>query len=316
MSPTGGSPLTIWLTAWALVCTIGLATPAHAQQDLGHKILGTLGIDAAVQRDTGLYVADRLVYYHANEVFDRNGDEVPIGLNLDAVANALGVGLSLEVPGLHTFYNAAIGVPIAGVHANTAQPQASVDRYGFGDLFVQPLGLGWRLRRADVVTGYSFYAPTGQATLGGSGGVGRGYWTHQLSLGGTLFFDDRRSWRLSALGSYNLNQRKRNIDITRGDTIQVQGGIGGGVHPLVAVGVAGYALWQVTDDTGSDLPAVLRGARDRTWGLGPEVSVLLPPIRSRFTVRYTHDISVRSRPRGGLLSLEFTWAAWRKQAND
>lgn len=313
MSSSARSPLRVCLGMWAVFATLSSATPARAQQDLGHKILGTLGIDAGVQRDPGLYLADRLVYYHANTVVDRNGAELPVGLDLDAVANALGVGFSLEIPDIHTFVNLAVGVPIASVHANTDRPEASIDRFGFGDLFVQPLGLGWRLPGADVVTGYSFYAPTGRFTAGGSDGIGRGHWTHQFSLGGTVFFDTRRSWRLSALGSYDWNQKKRNIDITRGDTVQIQGGLGGGVHRLVAVGLAGYALWQVEDDRGSDLPLVLRGARDRAWGLGPELSVLLPPLRSRFTARYVHDVSVRSRPRGGLLSLEFTFVAWRHQ---
>lgn len=312
MSAVAPSCIRAWFCLWAVVVTLTSWTPARAQQDLGHKILGTLGIDAGVQRDTGLYLADRLVYYHSNTVIDRNGAEVPVGLNLDAVANALGAGLSLEVPGVQTFVNLGVGVPIARVRANTDRPEASVDRFGFGDLFVQPLGLGWRLKGADIVTGYAFYAPTGRSAAGGSGGIGRGHWTHQFSLGGTAFFDSRRSWRLSALGSYDWNQKKRDIDITRGDTVQIQGGLGGGVHPLVAVGVDGYALWQVQDDRGSDLPPALRGARDRAFGLGPEVSLLLPPLRSRFTVRYVHDVSVRSRPRGGLLSLEFTFVAWRQ----
>lgn len=296
------------IAAFALLL---VAVPAGAQQDLGHKIPGVIGIDAGVQRDPGLYLADRLLYFHANRVVDREGRELPVGLNLDAVANAFGVGFTWELRSLDTYLNAAVGVPVARVRGSSEQPLASIDRFGLGDIFVQPLALGWRVAGADIVAGYAFYAPTGRSTPGGRGGVGRGNWTHQPSLGGTAFFDDRRAWRFSVLGSYDFNQRKLDIDITRGDTLQFQGGVGGPVHRLLILGLIGYALWQVQDDSGSDLPVALRGARDRAFGLGGELSVPIRAIRSRITARYAHDLSVRSRPQGGVLTLEFTFVAWR-----
>ena len=35
---------------------------------------------------------------------------------------------------------------------------------GFADTFVQPFGLGWNFKRADVTVGYGFVAPTGRYT--------------------------------------------------------------------------------------------------------------------------------------------------------
>ncbi|WP_373046932.1 transporter [Vulgatibacter sp.] len=295
----------------ALAAAAALALPGlvHAQQQLGNKVLGTAGIDAGSQRPPGLYLADRFAWYHANELVDREGAEVPVGLDLDVVANAIGLALTLEIAPIDTFVNLSVAVPVARIRSNTERPEASVDNLGFADLYVQPLGLGWQLPGADLVTSYGFYAPTGRSAPG-SGGVGRGQWTHQFSAGGTIYLATRRSWRFSLLGSYERNQKKRDVDITRGDTLQLQGGFGGPVHPAVNVGLAGYALWQVEDDSGADLPPILRGARDRAFGVGPEVSVLVPPIRSRFGARYEHDLSVRSRPWGGILLLEFTFLAW------
>jgi len=304
MAPRAGHA---WLLGAALLLA---ALPAHAQRDLGHKILGTLGLDAAVQRDAGLYLSDRLVWFHAGSVKDRDGNELPIGLDLDAIANGIGAGFTWEVVP-HAFVDTALAVPVASVRGSTERPEASIDRLGLGDLFVQPLALGGRLHPVDLVAGYAFYAPTGRFTPGSSTGVGRGHWTHQLSAGGTLFFDRRRAFRCTVLGSWDHNGRKRGIDITRGDTVQLQGGIGGPLHPLLVAGLAGYALWQVEDDAGADLPAALRGARERAFGLGPELSVPLRAIRTRLTARYTHDLAVRSRPQGGVLTLELTFVAWR-----
>lgn len=310
MKSVGRSSLPAVIGAWMVVAVIAVPGISYGQQDLGHKVPGTLGLDAGAQRPAGLYAAGRLLYYYANRAIDRRGAELPVGLNLDAVAGAVGLGLALEITPIETFVNVSAGVPLATVHGSTDRPETSIDRFGLGDLYVQPLGLGWRLPCFDIVTAYAFYAPTGRSAPGGSDGVGRGHWTHQYSLGGTLYFDADRSWRFSVLGSHDWNQRKRDVDITRGDTVQLQGGLGGSVHPLLIVGITGYALWQVEDDRGSDLPMALRGARERAFGLGPEASLLLKELRSRLTVRYAHDVSARSRPLGGILSIEFGIQAW------
>ena len=287
-----------------------VAPPSEAQQGLGNKILGTLGLRAGSQPESGLYLADRFLLYSADQVVDRNGQRIPVNVDLDAVANAFGIAGTFELPWLSTYVNAAIGVPVAHVTLETDRPEASVDKYGLGDVYVQPIKLGWKLSHLDVVAGYAFYAPTGRFELGGRDGVGRGQWTHQFSLGSTVYFDRARTWQLSALASYELNQRKQNIDITRGATVQIQGGLGKTLFGIVDVGLTGYALWQVTDDRGADLPPLLRGARDQAFGLGPEIGIALVPLRSRLSVRYEHDISVKARPFGQILVIGLTFQAF------
>lgn len=291
------------------MCLLVAAT-AHAQ-DLGHKFPGGVGVDAGRQGAPGVFIADRLVLYSASEARDRNGDVVPIvGLDLDAFANALGVVGTFEIA--HgPFLTAAVSVPYASISLNSVDPRASVDRLGFGDVYVLPVKVGWRFPRVDAVASYGMYIPTGQFEPAGSGGVGRGFWTHQFSLGGAVFFDEQRRARASVLASYDHNLKKRNIDLTRGDTLQVQGGAGVVLLRILDVGVAGYALWQVTDDSGSDIPMVLRGARDRVFGAGPEVGVTVPMIRTRIGARYEWEFGVQSRPRGQVLLVSVDFAAWR-----
>jgi hypothetical protein len=55
---------------------------------------------------------------------------------------------------------------------------------------------------------------------------------------------------------------------------------------------------------------VLRGARDRVYGLGPEVVVTIPTIRLRAEARYEWDFGVRSRPQGSIFVFGLTFAAW------
>jgi hypothetical protein len=171
---------------------------------------------------------------------------------------------------------------------------------------VQHLKLGWRTRQLDLVTGYALYIPGRRVTPGGTDGVGRGHFTHEFSLGTTIAFDAARTWRVSALGSFELNERKLDVDVTRGSTLQIQGGAGTSLSRVVDVGIAAYALWQVSDDRGADLPPALAGARDRAIGLGPEVDVTFAAIGGRLTVRYEHDVAVRSRALGQIFLVGFT----------
>jgi hypothetical protein len=75
----------------------------------------------------------------ANDLVDRNGRRIPVGLDLDAVANAMGIQLTFKLPWRMTYMNASLGFPAAHVGLQTERPEVSIDRFGLGDLYVQPL---------------------------------------------------------------------------------------------------------------------------------------------------------------------------------
>jgi hypothetical protein len=294
--------------ATALVALALAVHPASAQQ-LGYKLLGSAGIDAGVQPPPGLAIVSQTLSYAASELRDRDGDLVPIdGLRMRATGSALGVSFTMKKPRA-PYLTFAAGLPVARIRVSSDQPAASLNGFGFSDLFVQPIKIGWRQRHFDVVTAYVVYVPTGHFEPRGNSSTGRGYWTHQLSLGGALFADSARSRRASALMSFEQNTRKRGIDITRGDMLQVQGGAGTSVAAGVILGVAGYALWQVTPDRGSDIPPPLRNERSRVFGLGPEMGVTIPKYRTRVTLRAERELGVTSRPEGVVIALGLVYLA-------
>jgi hypothetical protein len=308
MRPVKVLRLVLMMLIWAAL--------AEAQQ-LGHKVLGSLGMFAGSQPDSGLYFVNQFASYGADELFDRAGHPIPVGLDLAAWSNPVGFQVTFKLPWHSMYMNISAAAPIAQVNLQTNQPEASVDEFGFGDVYVQPIKIGWKTTQMDIVAGYAFYAPTGLYIPRASGSIGHGQWTHEFSLGGMVYFDRTKTWSLSALTSYDLNQHKEGVDITRGDTFQFQGGTGktfrppGKILQSVNIGVAGYGLWQVKDDRGADLPAALRGARDLALGVGPELDSTFAPIRSRITVRYCRDIAVKSRPLGHILIIQLTILAHR-----
>jgi hypothetical protein len=210
------------------------------------------------------------------------------------------------------FLTMTTGGPIAQVKLNVEnRPELGIDRLGLGDVYIQPFRLGWRKQRFDFVTSYSIYLPTGRSRLGGGKGVSSGQVTHEFSSGGSVYFKDRSSF-LTALASYQLNTRQRGTDITRGDSVQIQGGIGKSLfRKLAETGIAAYALLQVRDDRGTDLPSVLAGAHDRVYGLGPEGAVLIKAIQGQLRVRYEWDFRVRARPQGHILVVAINFLVHR-----
>ena len=298
------------LVALALVAALTSARDVAAQQ-LGYKVLGSVGITAGVEPPPGLFVISRLVHFGSDEIRNRDGQVTPIaGLDIGATAATLGVAYTTKRDRI-PYVTFAAGVPVASFHVNSDQPAASLSDFGFADVFVQPLKLGWRQPRFDVVTGWAVYIPTGRSAPRSRASLGKGYWTNQLSLGGAAFFDSARTRLVSALASYELNTRKRGIDIRRGDMFQIQGGAGARVKKAVLVGVAGYALWQVTPDHGTDIPPTLRGQRARVFGLGPEIGVTIPAWRLHADARVEQDFGVTSRPQGRVLHVGVTYLAWR-----
>jgi len=281
-------------------------------QQFGHKLLGGLGLQAGVQPDAGLYVGDQIVVLDSRQLFDRNGARVPGLFRLTGVGDAVGAGFSYRLPRLAIYASAAVSIPIAWISGTSGSPPAHIALGGLADVYVQPLRLGWRLSHFDLVTGYAFYVPVGSiAPDEGPTGVSRAQWTHEISFGGTVYFDRRGSWSLSALGAWDINGRKIGVDLTRGQTIQVQAGLAKTFAGIVSVGPVGYALYQVQDDRGADVPAALIGARDRACGLGGELDLTLEKGRTQLFFRYVHDIAVQTRPEAQLFFVGVAIRAWK-----
>jgi hypothetical protein len=285
-------------------------------QDLGHKLPGLIGLDAGRIPEPGLYAIDRVVWYEADHVRDRAGNRISVGdLGLLGISNAAGLSYTLQRGS--RFFTATVAAPLARLRLDIHdRPEASFDRFGLTDIYIEPARVGWRRDRVDLVGSYGLYLPTGDSPLAGGSGLSEGHVTNEFSAGGTIFADQDRTAFLTALASYDLNLRKRGVDITRGDTLQVQGGAGAMLlNGVVEAGLAFHGLWQVRDDRGADLPGVLRGARDRVYGLGPDVAVLVQSIQSQVRVRYEWDMGVRSRPQGRLLVVGLNVALHRPKGS-
>src|SRR6185503_3096064 len=149
----------------------------------------------------GFYVVDKFVYFLATEAKDRHGNPLPLkGLDISAFGDAFGLAFVAKPKHL-PYLNFAAAIPFARIHLSIDDPVVSIDNAGLSDIFVQPIKLGWRGDRHDVIAGYSFYAPSGKFQPKTGTGVGRGHWTHQFGVGGAYYTSKLRDSRASILAT-------------------------------------------------------------------------------------------------------------------
>ena len=157
-------------------------------QQKGQWVPGQFGLNAGVIRDPGITYANMALSYSASQLNGPNGNRI--------LQNVTGTysfwvdeNIFYYVPdhkllgGYFMPYaaiNYASGSLVADI--NGTNLGASWGGSGLADTYVQPLNLGWHLKRADLNAGYAFTAPTGRYAAGASNNVGSGYWGNNLGL--------------------------------------------------------------------------------------------------------------------------------------
>jgi len=188
--------------------------------------------------------------------------------------------------------------------------------FAYTDMFLGA-SLSWSLKRADIIAGYNLYIPTGRFSSGGTDNTGLGMWGNEFTIGTTVYLDQKKLWNVAATFALEFHTDKSGTNINVGDMGTVQGGVGrtfykkvsGPVPMIMNFGVAGYAQFKVTGDSGSDIPPALRGYKDRVFGLGPEFKIYIPKPRLSLLVRYEPEFGVRLRTQGQTLAFSIGWVA-------
>jgi hypothetical protein len=91
--------------------------------------------------------------------------------------------------------------------------------------------------------------------------------------------------------------------------LTIEGGIGTTYKKFLTGGLAYYAQWKVTDDTGLAVPSIVQDqlGKNHAYGLGPDISVALPLTKDLTKVmilnfRYEFETGVRLDTKGGIVA--------------
>jgi hypothetical protein len=285
-----------------------LPSLALAQSD-GHYPAGVEGIKAGSIPPPGFYTKDYNYLYWADRVNDGKGDKVPMEFNATVYVNVLRNIWVTKWKILGADYGMDFLVPFVytDLHAGAMKDSA----FEVGDMYFEPLLLAWHAKQFDVGAGYSFWAPTGEYDKNHPSKPGKGFWSNMLTLGGTWYPTEDKSWAASCLSRYEFHTA-RSDHLTRGDNYTLEAGLSKGFQKTVDVGVIGYYQQQVTKDSGRGAtaanlgPGYNRNVLDRVFGVGPEVNVFCGKCKLFISARYAYELGAQGRGEGQMACVTLT----------
>lgn len=269
-----------------------------------HYVNGVEGIKGASVPPPGMYYKMYNVFYTAGETMDQNGNEAPIGfdLNVFAIANRFIWVTDKKFLGGDFFMDTTI--PLMKTDLEIGALGVNSDDSGIGDICLEPVGLAWHGPRYDAAVGLALYLPTGDFDITNPASNGKGFYTFMTTFGGTLYLDDQRTWSASFLGRYEIHGDQEDRDYTPGDDFHFEWGIGKSFAGVWEAGISGYCQWQVSDDSGND--AANKVVHDQVYGVGPEISVFIPRAKLFANLRAQFEFEAEDRPQGNIIVLTLT----------
>ncbi len=287
------------------LCAVAVFACTQSAAALGQanvpQYRGEYGLLAGTLPPAGGYFGGFYNNYQSNKVVGANGNVI---MGFLPAANLGGFQLVYSFPSpavLGARWASTIIVPWTDIALET--PVTPFTRaWGFGDMFVQPMKLGWTFPRADFVVASGVWMPTGRFDANKLGqNTGLGVWGWEQQVGTTLYLDGGRRANASTLASYEVSTDVRGTDRKPGQLVTLEGGIGYQILEEVGqVGLVYYAQWKVSADRNFHLPAEI-DAFSRMYGLGPEVTIPFPAKalgEAILTLRYYIETNNRVAPQG------------------
>jgi hypothetical protein len=306
-----------------LACILlGVVSSALAQQK-GQWVPGQYGLNAGAIPDPGVTYANLALNYSAGRLNDSNGNRIS-GINGN-YSFWVDENIFYYVP-QHKFLGGyfmpyvALNYASGEVVANLTGTDLSTGGggSGFADMYVQPLNLGWHLKRADVVVGYAFSAPTGRFTAGASDNVGSGYWGNNITSGTTFYITKNKGTSANLSTDWEIHGQKAGTNETPGQAFTDEWGLGQ-VLPLkkdfsrlLQLGLVGYDQWQVSNNGGTvtvggtPVPASILPYYS-VHGIGFQSDFILPTKNLAAFFKYYDEYSAKARPQGRTIAFGFSW---------
>ncbi len=305
----------------SILAGFALVTASTLQsQQKGQYVPGQWGLNAGVIPQPGLSYANMTINYSASQLNNSSGNHLP------NVAGTYGFwaneNILFYVPKVKIFggyfapYIAIVpasGSLVADISGTNLG--ASGGGSGLGDTWVQPVNMGWHLKRADFNAGYAFVAPTGRFVPGASNNVGSGYWGNDITTGTTVYITKNKGTSANLFTDWETHGQKTGTNLTPGKAFTDEWGLGQ-VLPLkkdfsrlLQLGLIGYDQWQVSSNGGTIGPGLPASAVPfySVHAIGLQSNFILPPKNLLFFFKYENEYRALARPEGRTFVFGFTW---------
>jgi hypothetical protein len=280
------------------IVVVVLAVPIAFGQERGQYIPGFRGLNPAEQPHDGFTYLNFFYWYPTSTLKDRNGDKLNTDFDLNLVADLNLFAYTPKQKFLGATYSALVVVPV--MNAAVTLPRFASDLSSgasFGDLYIEPISLGWAFKKGKIRAAYGFMPPSGARR------VTSDYLGHEVSFGGTYHPDKHGLWQISAHSVWEFHQTKRHEDVQVGNNVTFEYGVGKTFvknkgAQILQFGVVGNTQLQLTKDSGTDVVPFNVGAKDRVFAVGPEFDLILPKNKVNLFVRVEPEFGARSRTQG------------------
>jgi hypothetical protein len=294
----------LWKQATVCLAMILLYSSLSLAQERGQYVPGFAGLNSGVQAPQGYTYANYFIWYPTDRLNNSDGDEVPLNFDLDLVVDFNILAYTSKAKLFGGTYGVAIAIPILNQSVGLAVLGTDIGSFGMGDIYVEPINLGWKRPGIwDVKAAYGFVAPTGKFDEQGTDTTTTDYWGHEFTFAATRTFGGPKLYQVSISTNWEFHHEKRHEDIRVGNNMTLEYGIGKtfiksqGTR-LIQFGAIGYAEFQLSDDSGSDVGPLNRGNEDYVFGLGGEFGLILPQNKFNFFVRVIPEFGAHSRTQG------------------
>lgn len=306
--------------AVVIASAMGLcAQPAKASEGgASIYLLGSGGPGTAIMPPLeGVYFADSLYIYQGSLAADKElviGGNVVAGIDVTLVANfstllwvpstdvlggTLSLGVLLPVGGPDIDVDATL----TGPRGNTISRHVGDATFTVGDPIATAM-LGWKKGNWHIQLGTLINVPAGDYRAGKLANISFNRWAEDVSLA-TTWHDGTSGWDLSAKAGVTFNGSNEVTHYDSGNEFHLEAAVEKQVSKRWSVGVQGYYLTQISDDSGTG--AKLGAFRGEDLGIGGTVAVQTAVGTTPATVRVQvfQDLHTTNRPKAsyGMLSL-------------
>ncbi len=261
----------------------------------GEYVNGVEGIKGASVPPPGLYTRNYIVFYSADTLAGPDGGNLPVGFNVDVSAVVSRLIFITKYKFLGADYGFDITVPLVRTSLSINAMALDETRTGLGNILIEPVILSWHFKRADMSAAVGAFFKTGNFAAQHPASPGKDYTTRMFTLGATIYLDTNRKTSFSILSRYETHGTDSSTSISPGDDFHFEFGLGHTFGRFTDIGIAGYAAWQVSDDSGA---ITTGGVRDRALALGPEISTVLPKAGLLLSIRILKEFNAIDRPEG------------------
>lgn len=288
----------IQLSIFGLFLLIAGTTQMHSQET-AHYTPGVQGLKVGSLPPPGFFYIMHNVFYSADTYYDGDANEAPIDFEVNVFANVHRFLYVWDNVILGANYGVHVLVPTTYTDISIGAFGVDDNKYGIGDIVLEPLILSWNKKKFDAVFAVAAIAPVGSYDVTEAASPGKSFWTTMISFGGTYYFDANKSWHVSMLNRYEMHGEKKDYDITAGDDLTFEWGIGKTIpsNQIWGVGVSGYAHWQLSEDSGSDV-LYDAGIKDKIFAVGPEVTCYIPKAKLNLEFRTQFEFGAVDRSQG------------------